>query len=154
MEELVMKNFLFAIICCLVSWNMSAQTLSGNKVVDGLIEETDIAEVEQAVADMGINAKIRFYFDKNSNELVMEYRFFDEKVYNTIDANEGLIGAIGNMIGATMKEEDSGNFLVWMGNEFKRTNTGIRVDYFYKNKKKSASATADEIQKVIMEMWQ
>lgn len=149
-----MKKILFAIICCLVPWNMSAQTLSGNEFVDRFIEETDIAEAEKAIADMGINAKIRFYFDKNSNELVMESRFFDEKVYNTIDANEGLIGAIGNMINEIMKQDNSGDSLIWMGNEFKRTNTGIRVDYFYKNKKKSASTTADKIQMVVMKWLQ
>lgn len=53
-----------------------------------------------------------------------------------------------------MVEDESGNAIVAVGNQFKRTNTGMRIEYLYQDQKKSASATADEIIEVIYKTFQ
>ncbi len=150
-----MKKYLLTILVgMLVVFTGYAQNSSGNKVVDGILEETDCSEIEEMLAEAGIKAHIRIYFDSERNLLVFSYKLYDQKVYDVWDVEESLNGAIKGMINATIEQDDTGNFVVWIGNEFKRTNTGVSVEILYKNKKKSASATADEIIEIVYNMFQ
>lgn len=150
-----MKKILLTVLCSLmVVFTVNAQALSGNEVVDGMLKETDTAALEEEFARLGVKSQIRCFYDSKRNELVFSYRFFNPEVYEKSNINESLVGAISGMVKAVMTEENSGNYLIWMGNEFKRTNTGMRVECLYKDQKKEASATADKIQEIIYKLFQ
>lgn len=153
-----MKKYLLSIFFILsIVFTGNAQTLSGNKFVDemlGAVDETDYAEMEKMFAEIGIKTKISAYFDSKRNQLVCSYKLYDQQVYDIWDNEKVLDESIKGMINNVMKLDNAGNAIIMVGNEFKRTNTGIRTEVLYKNKKKSASATADEIIEIVYNMFQ
>lgn len=152
-----MKRIIFAVLCNLmVALTMNAQTLSGNKIIDEMLKDADVivSAQEAKLEEQGIKSQIRVYFDADKNQYVMSIRVFNQDIFDIMSAEKGLSGSIYGMINAVITEDKTGNTLVWIGNEFKRTNTGMRIDCLYKNRKKSASATADEILETIYKIFQ
>ena len=152
-----MKKILLAVWCSLmVALTMNAQRSSGNEFIDGMLQEADeIASMyEQELAKQGLESQIQLYFDSEKNELVYSFRVFNQQLFNNADAEYGLSESIICMIKSVMVEDESGNAIVAVGNQFKRTNTGMRIEYLYQDQKKSASATADEIIEVIYKTFQ
>lgn len=152
-----MKKILLAVWCSLmVAFTMNAQTSSGNEIIDEILKGANsiIATMEEELEKQGIKSEIRMYFDSEQNELVYSLRVFNKQLFDNADAEYGLSESIIGMIKSVMTEDESGNAIVWIGNEFKRTNTGMRVEYLYQNQKKSASATADQIIEIIYQTFQ
>ena len=152
-----MKKILLAVWCSLmVAFTMNAQTSSGNEIIDEILKGGDfiIATMEEELEKQGIKSEIRVFFDSEQNELVYSLRVFNKQLFDNADAEYGLSESIIGMIKSVMTEDESGNAIVWIGNEFKRTNTGMRVEYLYQNQKKSASATADQIIEIIYQTFQ
>lgn len=152
-----MKKILLAVWCSLmVAFTMNAQTSSGNEVIDGMLEAADeiASSYEKELEKQGLESQIKIYFDSNENELVYSFRVFSQEVFNVLDTENGLAGSITGMINAVMTEDNTGNAIVWIGNEFKKTNTGMRVECRYKGQKKSSSATADQIIEIIYKTFQ
>lgn len=152
-----MKKILLAVWCSLmVAFTMNAQTSSGNEIIDEILKGGNfiIATMEEELEKQGIKSEIRVFFDSEQNELVYSLRVFNKQLFDNADAEYGLSESIIGMIKSVMTEDESGNAIVWIGNEFKRTNTGMRVEYLYQNQKKSASATADQIIEIIYQTFQ
>jgi hypothetical protein len=152
-----MKRILFVALCSLmVTFTINAQTLSGNEVIDEMLKGANsIVEAQEAELEkQGVKSQISVYFDTDKNQLVMSIRVFNQEVFDIMNVENGLLGSISGMMNAVMAEDNTGNALVWIGNEFKRTNTGMRIDCLYGNRKKTASATADEILETIYKMFQ
>lgn len=152
-----MKKILLAVWCSLmVALTMNAQRSSGNEFIDGMLQEADeIASMyEQELAKQGLESQIQLYFDSEKNELVYSFRVFNQQLFNNADAEYGLSESIIGMVKSVMVEDESGNAIVAVGNQFKRTNTGMRIEYLYQDQKKSASATADKILEVIYKTFQ
>lgn len=152
-----MKKILFTVWCSLmVVFTMNAQTSSGNEIIDEMLQEADAitSMYEQELAKQGIKSQIQLFFDSKKNELVYSFRVFDQRLFNNADAEYGLSESIIGMIKSVMAEDESGNVIVAVGNQFKRTNTGMRVEYLYQDQKKSASATADQIIEIIYKTFQ
>lgn len=108
---------------------------------------------EAELEKQGIKSELSAYYDSEKNQYVQSYRLFNQEIFNIVDAEKSLSDAISGMV-AVMAENNSENILVWIGNEFKRTNTGMRVEWLCGNRKKTASATADEILETIYKMFQ
>lgn len=152
-----MKRILFVALCSLmVTFTINAQTLSGNEVIDEMLKGANsIVEAQEAELEkQGVKSQISVYFDTDKNQLVMSIRVFNQEVFDIMNVENGLLGSISGMMNAVMAEDNTGNALVWIGNEFKRTNTGMRIDCLYGNRKKTASATAGEILETIYKMFQ
>lgn len=152
-----MKKILLAVWCSLmVAFTMNAQTSSGNEIIDEILKGGNfiIATMEEELEKQGIKSEIRVFFDSEQNELVYSLRVFNKQLFDNADAEYGLSESIIGMIKSVMTEDESGNAIVWIGNEFKRTNTGMRVEYLYQNQKKSASATADQLIEIIYQTFQ
>lgn len=150
-----MKKILLAVWCSLmVAFTMNAQTSSGNEVVDEILKRDDVSTLEKGFAQKGIEAKVRIYFESKQNELIYSFRVFDADVYDVLDVDQLLsVFVIGTLEGC--KTADGiGNWVVWISNEFKRTDTGIRMEILYGNQKKTASVTADEIIDIAYKMFQ
>lgn len=151
-----MKRILFVVLSSLVvALTMNAQTLSGNKIIDEMLKDADsvTAAWEAELEKQGIKSELSAYYDSEKNQYVQSYRLFNQEIFNIVDAEKSLSDAISGMV-AVMAENNSENILVWIGNEFKRTNTGMRVEWLCGNRKKTASATADEILETIYKMFQ
>lgn len=151
-----MKRILFVVLSSLVvALTMNAQTLSGNKIIDEMLKDADsvTASWEAELEKQGIKSELSAYYDSEKNQYVQSYRLFNQEIFNIVDAEKSLSDAISGMV-AVMAENNSENILVWIGNEFKRTNTGMRVEWLCGNRKKTASATADEILETIYKMFQ
>lgn len=146
----MVKKLLSFIICVLATCVVCAQERSGNEVIDLMLEsiaDTEV-EVEQAFEELGIQSKINLYFDERRNELVFSYQFFSEKIFKTFDLEAGKNGAISAMFSELLNQEDSGDALEWFTNEFKRTNTGIRMKVVYEEQVRSILITSREIQRL------
>ena len=151
-----MKRILFVVLSSLVvALTMNAQTLSGNKIIDEMLKDADsvTAAWEAELEKQGIKSELSAYYDSEKNQYVQSYRLFNQEIFNIVDAEKSLSDTISGMV-AVMAENNSENILVWIGNEFKRTNTGMRVEWLCGNRKKTASATADEILETIYKMFQ
>lgn len=151
-----MKRILFVVLSSLVvALTMNAQTLSGNKIIDEMLKDADsvTAAWEAELEKQGIKSELSAYYDSEKNQYVQSYRLFNQEIFNIVDSEKSLSDAISGMV-AVMAENNSENILVWIGNEFKRTNTGMRVEWLCGNRKKTASATADEILETIYKMFQ
>lgn len=151
-----MKRILFVVLSSLVvALTMNAQTLSGNKIIDEMLKDADsvTAAWEAELEKQGIKSELSAYYDSEKNQYVQSYRLFNQEIFNIVDTEKSLSDAISGMV-AVMAENNSENILVWIGNEFKRTNTGMRVEWLCGNRKKTASATADEILETIYKMFQ
>lgn len=152
-----MKKILLAVWCSLmVAFTMNAQTSSGNEIIDEILKGANsiIATMEEELEKQGIKSEIRMYFDSEQNEFVQSIRVFSQEIFDVMDTDNGLAGGITGMINAVMAEDNTGNVIVWIGNEFKRTNTGMRVECLYSNRKKASSATADQIIEIIYKTFQ
>lgn len=152
-----MKKILVSVLCSLMlAFTMNAQTSSGNEFIDGMLQEADAitSMYEQELVKQGIKSQIQLFFDSKKNELVHSFRVFDQRLFNNAGAEYGLSESIIGMIKSVMAEDESGNAIVAVGNQFKRTNIGMRVEYLYQDQKKSASATADKIIEVIYKTFQ
>lgn len=155
-----MKKILLTVWCTLmVAFTMNAQTSSGNEVVDEWLENADIVTsiFENELNKQGYKIKIRVCFDSENNELVYRYRFLNQatfELFNIDDVKLCLYEGIAGIIKVFMAKDDTGNTLAWLGNTFKSSNTGMRMDFIYKNKKKTASATADEIMEFVYKSFQ
>lgn len=152
-----MKKILLTVWCSLmVAFTMNAQTSSGNEIIDEMLKGANsiIAAMEGELEKQGIKSEIRMYFDSEKNELVQSMRVFSQEIFNVMDTDNGLAGGITGMINAVMVEDNTGNALAWIANEFKRTNTGMRVECLYGNQKKASSATADQIIEIIYKTFQ
>lgn len=152
-----MKRVLFIVLCSLVvAFTMNAQTLSGNKLIDEMLKDANsvTAAWEAELEKQGIKSELSVYYDSEKNQYVQSCRLFNQEIFNIVDAEKSLFDAISGMMNAVMVEDNTGNACVWIGNEFKRTNTGMRVEWLYGNRKKTASATADEILETIYKMFQ
>lgn len=145
-----MKKILVSIICVLTTCMVCAQERSENEAINLMLEsQNDLGiEAEQALKDLGIRSKIRAYFDKRNNELVFNYQFFSEQIFEAFDLEVGKNGAISAMISEILNQEESGDALEWFTNEFKRTNTGIRIMVVYEEQVKSILVTSTEIQRI------
>lgn len=152
-----MKKILLTVLCSLtVAFTMNAQTSSGNEIIDEMLKEASsiTTTMEGELDKQGIKSEIRMYFDSEKNELVQSIRVFSQKIFDVMDTDNGLTGGITGMINAVMVKDNTGNTLAWIANEFKRTNTGMRVECLYGHQKKASSATADQIIEIIYKTFQ
>ncbi len=152
-----MKKILFTVWCSLmVAFTMNAQTSSGNEIIDEMLKVADeiASSYEKEFASQGLKSEIHIFFDAKQNEFVQSIRVFSQEIFDVMNTDNGLAGGITGMINAVQAEDNTGNVIVWIGNEFKRTNTGMRVECLYGNQKKASSATADQIIEIIYNTFQ
>lgn len=145
-----MKIILSLLMCFTMTSVVYAQAVSGNRIVDGMLEVADEIEREgeRLLEEIGVKSEIDICFDQEKNELVYYYCFFSEQVYDSFDLEAGKKGAVNGMITEVLKADESGEALEMIVGEFKRTKTNIRLKVAYGNQVKSSVATSLEIQRL------
>ena len=147
----MIKKVLFLFICTFsLTVTLRAQMLSESEFIDYISKgnEKCCEAAEKLAAENGMKLKMTIYYDSDNRALVFSYKTFSSDLFNSIDIEAALKGGINGMLSGLIGGDSSGRELELMIHEFKIHNINFRVEFLYKKKVKSATATPAEIQRL------
>lgn len=146
-----MKKFALTMVGCLVTVVMlNAQIPAGSEILNGMLSNADSIcnMTEQQFKEYGITSKIKMYYDRETNEIVYSYKFYDKAIYDALNVETAKMDSVKGMISAILGQDDTGWALEQLTAELKRTNVGFRYEIGYKDYLKKSSVTPAEIQRI------
>ena len=147
----MIKKVLFLFICTFsLTVTLRAQMLSESEFIDYISKgnEKYCEAAEKMMEDIGLKVEVNMYYDSDSRALVFSYKTFSSDFFKAVDIEVIKEGCIKGMISGLIGGDSSGRELELMIHEFKIHNINFRVEFLYKKKVKSATATPAEIQKL------